>query len=148
MNIKPDQILEFIGNHWVMASGLFIVTILLIQDLIDAAFRKHKTVSPNEAVLLMNDDNTIVVDVREPNEFAEGHIEGARNIPLAKIDERAGELHSHKETPIIVTCQSGTRSLTAGKKLTKLGFSQVHEMKGGMFAWKDQNLPITKKRGK
>lgn len=148
MNIKPDQILEFIGNHWVMASGLFIVTILLIQDLIDAMFRKHKTVSPTEAVVLMNDDSTIVVDVREPNEFAEGHIEGARNIPLAKIDERAGELQSNKATPIIVTCQSGTRSLTAGKKLTSLGFTQVHEMKGGMFAWKDQNLPITKKRGK
>lgn len=147
MNVNPQQLLEFVGNHWVMASGLFIVTILLIQDMIDTAFRKHKTLSPTEAVVLMNDENTTVIDVREPNEFAEGHIEGARNIPLAKLSERAAELASHKEQPLIVTCQSGTRSLAAGKQLTKLGFAQVYEMKGGMFAWKDQNLPISKKRG-
>lgn len=148
MNVTPDRLLEFIGNHWIMASGLFIVTILLIQDLIDSALRKHKTVSPNEAVLLMNNDDTIVVDVREPSEFAEGHIEGARNIQLAKLAERAVELEAHKETPVIVTCQSGTRSMAAGKKLTALGFKQVYEMRGGMFAWKDNSLPISKKRGK
>ena len=147
MNVNPQQLLEFVGNHWVMASGLFIVTILLIQDMIDTAFRKHKTLSPTEAVVLMNDENTTVIDVREPNEFAEGHIEGARNIPLAKLGERAAELASHREQPLIVTCQSGTRSMAAGKQLTKLGFAQVYEMKGGMFAWKDQNLPISKKRG-
>jgi rhodanese-related sulfurtransferase len=148
MNVSPEQLIEFIGNHWMMAAGLFIVTILLIQDIFDSATRKHKTISPNEAVVLMNDEKTILVDVRDPTEFAEGHIEGARNIPLAKLDERAGELETHKNLPIIVNCQSGTRSLAAGKKLTKLGFTQIHEMKGGMFAWKDQNLPVTKKRGK
>ena len=148
MNVSPEQLFEFISNHWMMAAALFVVTILLIQDIIDSATRKHKTVSPNEAVVIMNDDQTIVVDVREPPEFAEGHIEGARNIPLGKIDERFGELESHKNKPIIVNCQSGTRSLAAGKKLTKLGFTQVYEMKGGIFAWKDQNLPMTKKRSK
>ena len=130
-----------------MTSGLFIVTLLLVQDLIDSAFRKHQSVTPNEAVLLMNQDETVVIDVREPNEFAEGHIEGARNIPLAKLGERAAELAPHREHPLIVTCQSGTRSLAAGKQLTKLGFTKVYEMKGGMFAWKDQSLPVSKKRG-
>lgn len=148
MNVSPEQLIEFIGNHWMMGAALFVVTILLVQDIIDSATRKHKTVSPNEAVVIMNDDQTIVVDVREPPEFAEGHIEGARNIPLGKLDERVGELETHKNKPIIVNCQSGTRSLAAGKKLTKLGFTQVYEMKGGIFAWKDQNLPMTKKRSK
>lgn len=148
MNVSPEQLFEFLGNHWMMAAGLFIVTILLIQDIIDSATRKHKTLSPSEAVVLMNDERTIIVDVREPTEFAEGHIEGARNIPLGKLDERAGELESHKDLPIIVNCQSGTRSMAAGKKLTQLGFKQIHELRGGMFAWKDQNLPITKKRSK
>ena len=148
MQINPDQLLEFISNHWIIASGLFIVTILLIQDIIDSALRKHKTVSPTEAVVLMNDENTLIIDVREPAEFSEGHIEGSRNIPLAKIEERAGEIQPHLHQPIIVTCQSGTRSLAAGKKLTSLGCKQVYEMKGGIFAWKDQNLPVTKKRSK
>lgn len=148
MTVTPDRLLEFIAHHWVMASALFIVTILLVQDLLDSAFRKHKTLSPNEAVLLLNDDSTILIDVRDPDEFAGGHIKDARNMPIAKLAERARELDAHKETPIIVICQSGTRSLAAGKTLTKLGFSKVHEMKGGMFAWQDYGLPVTKKRNK
>lgn len=148
MTVTPDRLLEFIAHHWVMASALFIVTILLVQDLLDSAFRKHKTLSPNEAVLLLNDDSTLLIDVRDADEFGGGHIKNARNIPIAKLEERAGELGTHKDTPILVTCQSGTRSLAAGKTLTKLGFTNVHEMKGGMFAWQDYGLPITKKRNK
>jgi rhodanese-related sulfurtransferase len=148
MNVTPDRLLEFIGNHWVMTSGLFIVTILLIQDFIETAFRKHKTVSPTEAVVLMNDENTVVIDVREASEFAEGHIEGARHIPLAKLEERAFELQDHKQKPVIVTCQSGTRSGAASRKLAALGFTNVYEMKGGLLAWEDQKLPVTKKRKK
>lgn len=147
MNITPDRLLEFLGNHPLMSGAFLVVTVLLLQDIIDSLFRKHKTVTPQQAVLLMNDEETIVVDVREPKEFSEGHIAGARNIPLGKIDERAGfELTAHKETPVIVTCQSGTRSSQASKKLVKQGFSKVFEMKGGMTAWGEQNLPISKKR--
>ncbi|MGZ8219239.1 rhodanese-like domain-containing protein [Methylomagnum sp.] len=146
MNVTPDRLLEFIGNHWIMASGLFICTILLIQDLFDSAFRKHKTVSPMEAVVLMNDENTVVVDVRETHEFSQGHIEGARHIPLGKVEERAHELEAYKGKPVIVTCQSGTRSPTACKKLSGLGFTQIFEMKGGIIAWEEDKLPVTKKR--
>jgi rhodanese-related sulfurtransferase len=148
MNITLDRLLEFIGNHWVMSSGLLIVTILLIQDFIESVFRKHKTVSPTEAVVLMNDDNTAVIDVREPHEYAEGHIEGARHIPLGKIEERAHELEAYRNKPVVVTCQSGTRSPAASRKLCALGFTQVFEMKGGMMAWEDQKLPISRKREK
>jgi rhodanese-related sulfurtransferase len=146
MNVNPQQLIEFVGNHWMMAAGLFVVAILLVQDILDSATRRHKTVTPLEAVVLMNKEETLVIDVREPNEYAEGHIDGARNIPLAKLDERAAELESHKQLPILINCQSGTRSLAAGKKLTKLGFTQIFELKGGIYGWKDQNLPLSKKR--
>ena len=146
MNVTPDRLMEFAGNHWLMVSGLFITFILLVQDILDSAFKKHKSITPSQAVLLMNDDNTMVVDVREPSEFSEGHIQGAINIPLAKLNDRSYELEANKNQPIIVTCQSGTRSLAAGKKLTSLGYTQISELRGGMYAWLDQNLPITKKR--
>ena len=110
------------------------------------SLRKHKSITTSEAVLLINDENTIVVDVREPSEFAEGHIQDAINIPLAKLADRAYELEGSKNLPILVTCQSGTRSLAAGKKLTSLGFTKISELRGGMYAWKDQSLPISKKR--
>lgn len=148
MNVTLDRLVEFIGNHWIMASGLFVVGLLLVQDLVDSATRKYKAVTPTQAVTLMNDDSTVVVDVREPNEYTEGHIEGSRNIPLAKLDERAHELEDYKQNTLIVTCQSGTRSALACKKLAALGFAQVFEMRGGMLSWGDQKLPVSKKRGK
>jgi rhodanese-related sulfurtransferase len=146
MTVTPERLLEFLGNHWLMAGGLLVVTVLLIQDFIDSAFRKHKVVSPAETVNLMNSENTVVIDVREPHEFANGHIESARHIPLGKIEERAHELEAYKQNPVIVTCQSGTRSPQACKKLTGLGFTRVFEMKGGMLAWEEQKYPIVKKR--
>ncbi|MGX2039159.1 rhodanese-like domain-containing protein [Methylocaldum sp. MU1018] len=146
MTVTLDRLLEFLGNHWIMASGLLIVTILLIQDFIDSAFRKHKVVSPAEAVNLMNNENTVIVDVREPHEYANGHIENAKLIPLGKVEERAGELEAYKQNPVIVTCQSGTRSPQACKKLGGLGFTRVFELKGGMLAWGEQNYPVVKKR--
>lgn len=141
-----DRIIEFVSNHWIMSSGLFIVTLLLIQDLFESMFRNYKTVSPTGAVSLMNDDRTIVVDVREPNEFAEGHIENARHIPYGRLDEKVYELEPFKDSPIILVCQTGTRSHPACKKLSKLGFAQIYEMKGGMLAWQDLKLPISKKK--
>lgn len=141
-----ERIIEFVSNHWIMSSGLFVVTLLLIQDLFDSITSKHKTLSPTAAVILMNDDRCIVIDVRESNEFAKGHIENARNIPLAKLDEKLYELEPFKNDPIIVTCQQGSRSLPACKKLTKNGFTQVYELKGGMLAWEESKLPVSRKK--
>ncbi|HWP01293.1 MAG TPA: rhodanese-like domain-containing protein [Methylococcus sp.] len=142
------RLLEFLGNHWIMASAWLVVTVLLLQDLIESLFRKHKVISATGAVALLNSEGTLVIDVREPHEYAEGHIDGARHIPLGKLEERISELDAYKDASIIVTCQQGTRSPHACKILTKHGFRQVHEMRGGMLAWKDANFPITKKRKK
>ncbi|MBS1214830.1 MAG: rhodanese-like protein, partial [Proteobacteria bacterium] len=83
-----ERTLEFISNHWIMSSGLFVVTLLLIQDIFDSITRKYKVVTPAGAVTLLNDDQTIVIDVREPHEYAKGHIENALAISLARVDEK------------------------------------------------------------
>lgn len=136
---------EFASNHWMLFSGLLIVTFLLIQDLIDSMTRKHKLLSPTSAVALMNtEDDVTVIDVREPNEYIEGHIENARHITLGKVAEQLGDMDHN--AVIIVTCHQGTRSAAACKTLTNLGYTRVHELQGGMMGWKDANLPVTRKR--
>ena len=67
--------------------------------------------------------------------------------PVAPIPARCWGRRPHRGPPPLVTWPAGTPSLAAGKQLTKLGFTKVYEMKGGMFAWKDQSLPVSKKRG-
>ncbi len=143
-----DRIFEFIGNHWIMVAATVIVAILLLQDLVETLMRKHKLVTPAGAVALMNDEGSVVIDVRELHEFTDGHIENAVHIPLGKIEERLYELETHKNAPVIVTCQSGTRAPQACGKLAKAGFTDVYELQGGMVAWEEQKLPITRKRHK
>jgi rhodanese-related sulfurtransferase len=83
-----------------------------------------------------------VLDVREPNEFAGGIIEGAMLIPLGRLENRAAELDAFKDQPMYVVCGSGGRSAHAIKVLSKLGFTKLQNVKGGMNAWRKANLPV------
>lgn len=81
-----------------------------------------------------------LVDVREPDEWAEGHIPEAIHIPLGDLAERAGELI--KETPVITVCRSGHRSLAAADELIAQGFADVASLNGGMIAWAKAGHPV------
>ncbi len=143
-----ERLLEFIGNHLYLVIAFVVVTVLLLRDLVETLLRKYQVVTPLQAVMLINQEDAVVVDVREPTEWAKGHIVGARLIPLGELDKRLEELASFRDRPVIVTCQSGTRSVAACKKLVKAGFANVHMLKGGMMAWEDANLPVTKPKKK
>ncbi len=138
-----DRYIEFILNHYVLTLALAVVTFLLIQELFDSAFKKYTSISPLLAVSKMNTTDTLILDVREPDEFSQKHIENAINTPLSKLSEQLSKLESQKSTPILVACQSGSRSASAGKILTKAGFDQVFVITGGMQAWEDDyKLPV------
>lgn len=137
-----DRLIEFILNHYILSLALAVVTFLLIQDLFESLFNKFKALSPLLAVVKMNDNDAVIVDVREPNEFAKGAIENAINVPLGKLDNELEGLAKHKNHPVIVVCQTGTRSVPACKTLTKAGFSDVYNIIGGMQSWEDNKLPI------
>lgn len=139
-----ERVFEFIGNHLYLSIAFAVVTVLLIRDLFESLMRKYQVVTPLQAVMLINQEDAVIVDVREPSEWAKGHMVDAKLIPLGKLEERSNELAEYKNKPVIVTCQSGTRSPTACKKLQQLGFERVYLLKGGMMAWEDANLPITK----
>lgn len=137
-----DQYIEFATNHYLLSFSLVCVIFLLIQDLLSNSFNSYESISPLIAVTKMNDDRTQVIDVREPNEFLKSHIENAINIPLGKLEEKLPTLEKYKTHPVIVTCQTGARSVPACKTLTKAGFEQVFNMTGGMQSWEDNKLPI------
>jgi len=146
--MEIERTIQFIGNHWILSSGHFIVSLLLIQDLIDTVTRKYKTATPAAAVALLNRDDTVVIDVRDPGDFAKGHIEGARQISLVRVKEKLFELEPHKNSPILVYCLQGTHSKEACKQLAAAGFSQVYYLEGGLLTWQDQKLPLVRKNKK
>jgi rhodanese-related sulfurtransferase len=101
-------------------------------------------VSTLQATQLMNRDDALVVDLRPAAEFAGGHILGARNIPLADLERRAGELDKHKAKPLIVHCGDGNRAGSGAALLRKRGFGNVLNLSGGYAAWQQAGLPVEK----
>jgi rhodanese-related sulfurtransferase len=103
-----------------------------------------REVSPTEAVLLINREHALVLDVRNGNEYASGHISDALNIPLADLEARMNELSKYKDKPVLVNCQGGVRSVSACVALKKNGFTQIYNLVGGVNAWMQAKLPVIK----
>ncbi len=139
-----ERLFEFVGNHLYLVIGFAVVTVLLIKDLFESLLRKYALVTPLQAVMLVNQEEAVVLDVREPQEWAKGHIINARLISLGELEKRLDELSDLKHKPVIVACQSGTRSPAACNKLIQAGFEKVYMLKGGTTAWTDAGLPVTK----
>lgn len=100
------------------------------------------SISPQDATLMINRQDALVVDVRSSEDFGKGHILNARNVPLSQIESRTAELHKHKAKPVIV-CEDGARSSAAGA-LRKVGFEKVYTLAGGLAAWQQAGLPVEK----
>ena len=131
---------QFVINNWYLFAALVVVLVLLAADPLKRIIYRVSTVTPARAVQLMNRDG-MVVDVREPGEFAGGHLPNAINIPLGSLAMRLNELQKHKDRPIVVYCRSGQRSARAAVVLRKQGYTQVHNLAGGVTAWQNENLP-------
>lgn len=100
--------------------------------------------SPSEAVMLMNREKAVVVDVCEPSEFAAGHVTGAKNIPLADLESKLPTTVKNKGLPLILVCASGVRSRRALAVATRLGYEKAQSLGGGMAAWREASLPVEK----
>jgi rhodanese-related sulfurtransferase len=100
--------------------------------------------SPSAAVLLMNREKAVVVDVCETAEFAAGHITGAKNVPLGELEAKLAGTVKNKTLPLILVCQTGARSGRALAIAKKLGYEQAQSLGGGLAAWKTANLPLEK----
>lgn len=102
-------------------------------------------VGPQEAVLLFNHEDALVLDVREQSEWADGHIGKAKHIPLGQLKTRLTELEKYKDKPIVVVCRSGNRSGSACGTMKKAGFEKMYNLSGGMMAWEQAGLPRERK---
>ena len=136
-----QQLFEFIGNHPVLVGAFALLLALFVRN---EMRRGGKGVSPQELVHLVNRGGAVVVDVRDPKEFASGHIVAALNIPQSALEGRVAEIAKYKDKPVAVVCKMGQHSGAAGTLLRKAGFQNVLRLSGGMMEWRNQNLPVVK----
>ena len=100
-----------------------------------------KQIAPQEAVMLFNHQDALVLDVREQSEWSDGHIAKSKHMPLGQLKNKLSELEKHKGKPIIAVCRTGSRSNHACGVLKKAGFENLHNLAGGMQAWEQAGLP-------
>jgi len=98
-----------------------------------------------QATQLINREDALVLDVREPGEYDAGHALGAKNLPLARVESGAGDVAKKKDAALIVYCDRGDQSAKAAAALKKQGYTRVVSLSGGFAAWKQAGLPVEKK---
>lgn len=143
--MSPD-LMQFVQtNVWLIMIAV-VSGGMLVWPLIRRATGGGKEVGTLEATQLINRRDALVLDVREPGEYAAGHLPGAKHVPLGQLASRLKEFEKFKERPVVVTCATGNRSGAAISILRKGGFNEAVNLKGGIAAWEQASLPLEKKK--
>ncbi|MGI9250370.1 MAG: rhodanese-like domain-containing protein [Pseudohongiellaceae bacterium] len=136
------QFIEFITNHLVLA-GCWLITLLAI-----VVYHRRiggQAVGSQQAVMMINRQDALVLDIRDKKEFETGHVTQAINMPLINLNKRMVELKKHQDKPIVVVCKMGQQSGEAVRTLKDNGYQQVYKLAGGIAEWKAQSLPLVQK---
>ena len=129
---------EFLVQQWMLAAALMAAIAMLI---VYESRKSGPSLSPQQAINIVNAEQGVFVDLRDTAEFRKGHIVSAINIPSAKLPERIAELEKYRERPIVLVCKMGQQSGAAGKQLKAANYGKVYKMTGGMMEWGSLQLP-------
>ncbi len=134
--------MKFIIDNWMLISVALTSGGMLLWPVVRGA--SAGGLSTSEAVQLINRERAVVVDVSETEEYAAGHVGGAKNVPVGQLEQRLPEVVKNKTVPLILVCPSGSRATRALAVAKKLGYEKAQILAGGLKSWKDANLPIEK----
>jgi rhodanese-related sulfurtransferase len=133
---------KFFIDNWMLISVAFASGAMLLWPVVQGATAGG--LSTAGAVQLINRERAVVVDVSEAEEFAQGHVGGAKNVPVGQLEQRLPEVVKNKALPLILVCPNGARASRALAVAKKLGYEKAQVLAGGLKAWKEANLPVEK----
>lgn len=136
--------IDFLVSHWALAASFVCILILLIQAEYDSIQGGAAAISPQEVITKLNKHSAVVIDIRETIQFQKGHINGARNIPLTTVTDMLDKLKKYQSKPIVLVGGSGQQISVVAKELKNQQFEHVFLLKGGLDAWKSEDLPLSK----
>lgn len=141
-----QEYLDFFANNTLLVVAWFGLVAAIVVMTVMAKLSKVQIIPAQQAVLLINKQDAVVVDVRAAEEFRKGRITGAINVPASQL--KANDLsliQKYQQKPLILVCETGMTTSSIGRILTKAGFTRVHTLRGGMADWRTQNLPVAKR---
>jgi len=133
-----EHLLPYISHHpWLVTATVAVAALVLM------AAETKTTVSPQELIRLMN-QGALVLDLRPAEQYQSGHLNGARQLDSHQILSAGEQLKKHKEKPVVVYDESGNLGGPAVRQLTAQGFTQAFALRGGLAAWRADNLPLSR----
>ena len=137
-----SQLSPFIINHWELWLALIIVLLLIFINELYAQKKQAKSLSTAEAINMINHDDAVIIDIREPDAFRAGHVINAMHVAANDFNQK--RMDKYKTKPLILVCARGVQSATLATQLRAQGFMQAMSLSGGITAWQEANLPLVK----
>jgi rhodanese-related sulfurtransferase len=138
-----DRVLEFLSNHPWLATGTALAVALIVVYEMRARAESQFSVSPQQLIRLMN-QGALVLDLRPAEQYQAGHLTGARQMSGEALLSAGDTLKKHKEKPVVVYDDNGSVSTSAVRQLAAQGFTRAFTLRGGLAAWRADNLPVSR----
>ena len=138
-----DRVLEYISHHpWLATATAVLVAVIVVYEMRTRS-ESLISVSSQEMIRLMN-QGALLLDLRPPEQYQAGHLAGARQMRSDEILKAGDTLRKHKEKTVVVYDDSGSLGAAAVRQLAAQGFTRVFALRGGLAAWRAENLPLTR----
>jgi rhodanese-related sulfurtransferase len=138
-----DRVLDFAGHHpWLATATAVLVALVAVYEMRTRS-ESLRSVSPQDLIRLMN-QGALVLDLRPAEQYQAGHLNGARQMNSEQILNAGDTLKKHKEKTVVVYDDSGSLGAAAVRQLAGQGFTRVFALRGGLAAWRADNLPLSR----
>jgi len=141
-----QRLIEYISQHYFLVVGAAVAALAVTAYELRERSQSFAGLSAPQAVRLMN-QGAIVLDLRSKADYDAGHIGDARNVPASELAAQADSLKKWRDKSVITYCDSGINGASTARALTKLGFTKVFNLQGGLNAWVKENMPLVKTTG-
>jgi len=138
-----ERLIEYVTHHPLMAGAVVLALVVVLTFESRTRASAFAAISSQDLIRLMN-QGALVLDIRKPDEFAAGHVNGAKQLPSDQILTAGENYKRFKEKPVVVYDESGSLAAAAVRQLNTQGFTKAFSLRGGFAGWRAENLPVTK----
>ena len=138
-----DRLLEYVSHHPLLVGATVLALVVVLTYEARVRNTAFSSISSQDLIRLMN-QGALVLDIRKPEEFAAGHVNGARHLASDQILTAGESFKRFKDKPVVVYCDSGSLAAAAVRQLSAQGFTKAFTLRGGFAGWRAENLPVAK----
>jgi len=138
-----ERLIQYVTAHPYLASSVVLALVIVFTYESRMRSASYASISSQDLIRLMN-QGALVLDIRKAEEFALGHVNGAKHLSSEQVLTAGEQFKRFKEKPVVVYCDSGSLAAAAVRQLTEQGFTKAFTLRGGFSAWRAENLPVAK----